>query len=338
VIELWFVFLVFTLTMFAVLDGWNIGAGAVHLIVARTREERREAIAALGPLWSWHEVWLVAAGGTFLLAFPRVMAIAFAGFYLALWMLLWALVLRGIAIEVGGHLRDELWESAWDVAFEAASVVLAILLGAAIGNVIRGLPLDATLRLHMPLFTSFGVRGPVGILDWYTVSTAVFTLILLAAHGASYLVTGTTGALRDRTIRQARRAWSAAAVLFPIVTWQTRLVRPDLFGLMLRRPLAWLALALACAGVCLVWRALRRDDVGGLLPGSSAILVGLLGALAAAVFPVILHSTISPQYALTAYNGAAGGRGLWLGLFWWPVAAALAVVYGVVVHRGHAHR
>jgi cytochrome bd ubiquinol oxidase subunit II len=321
-----------------VLDGWNIGAGALHLIVARTRQERRDVIAALGPLWSWHEVWLVAAGGTFLLAFPSVMATAFAGFYLALWMLIWAFVLRGIAIEVGGHLHDELWESAWHVVFAASSVVLALLLGAALGNVIRGLPLDATRRLSMPLFTDFGVRGQVGILDWYTVSTAVFTLVLLAAHGASYLVTRTIGPLRDRTIRRARRAWSAAAVLFPIVTWLTWVVRPDLFGLMTRRPLAWLAIALLGGGACLLWRALRRDDVPGLLPASSAILVGLLGALAAGVFPEILHSTLAPEHGLTAYNGATAGRGLWLALLWWPVAAVLAIGYAAVVHRGHMAR
>jgi cytochrome d ubiquinol oxidase subunit II len=321
-----------------VLDGWNIGAGALHLIVARTRQERRDVIAALGPLWSWHEVWLVAAGGTFLLAFPSVMATAFAGFYLALWMLIWAFVLRGIAIEVGGHLHDELWESAWHVVFAASSVVLALLLGAALGNVIRGLPLDATRRLSMPLFTDFGVRGQVGILDWYTVSTAVFTLVLLAAHGASYLVTRTIGPLRDRTIRRARRAWSAAAVLFPIVTWLTWVVRPDLFGLMTRRPLAWLAIALLGGGACLLWRALRRDDVPGLLPASSAILVGLLGALAAGVFPEILHSTLAPEHGLTAYNGATAGRGLWLALLWWPVAAVLAIGYAAVVHRGHTAR
>ena len=108
-VELWFGFLCLTLTLFAVLDGWNIGAGALHLIVGRSASERREIVAALGPLWSWHEVWLVAFGGTFLLAFPAVMATAFAGCYLALWFVLWSLILRGISLEVGGHSDDPLW-------------------------------------------------------------------------------------------------------------------------------------------------------------------------------------------------------------------------------------
>ena len=117
--ELWFALLCLTLILFVVLDGWNIGAGVLHLIVAKSDRERRQVIAALGPTWSWNEVWLVAAGGTFVLAFPRIMAVSFAGFYLALWLVLWSFVLRGISIEVGGHIHDTLWQSAWDFVFAA---------------------------------------------------------------------------------------------------------------------------------------------------------------------------------------------------------------------------
>src|SRR5262245_12953770 len=97
-VEIWFALLCFMLIRFVVLDGWDMGAGALHLIVAKNPIERREVIAAIGPLWSWHEVWLVGAGGTFLLAFPAILAAAFSGFYLALWMVLWTFVLRGISI------------------------------------------------------------------------------------------------------------------------------------------------------------------------------------------------------------------------------------------------
>src|SRR5262245_53834810 len=131
-VETWFALLAFMLTVFVVLDGWDIGAGVLHLIVARTQTERREVIAAIGPLWSWHEVWLVAAGGTFVLAFPSVMAAAFSGFYLALWLALWALILRGVSIEVGGHIPDRMWQAWWDFVFTASNVMLAIVFGAAL--------------------------------------------------------------------------------------------------------------------------------------------------------------------------------------------------------------
>jgi cytochrome bd-type quinol oxidase subunit 2 len=151
--ELWFGLLCFLLTIFVVLDGWNIGAGVLHLIAGRTASERREIIAAIGPSWSWHEVWLIAFGGTFLLAFPKVMATSFAGFYLALWFVLWAFILRSVSIEVGGHIFDRLWQSWWDFVFAVSSVVLAVLFGAALGNVIRGVPLDESGKFSMSLFT-----------------------------------------------------------------------------------------------------------------------------------------------------------------------------------------
>ena len=175
------------LTMFVVLDGWDIGAGALHFLVAKNDPERRQVIAAIGPLWSWHEVWLVAAGGTFVLAFPELMAVSFSGFYLALWMVLWSFVLRGISIEVGGHINDSLWRSGWNFVFAASNVLLAILFGTALGNVIRGVPIDGSGMFTMSLFTDFTTRGRVGILDWYTLSVAVFATVLLSAHGATYL-------------------------------------------------------------------------------------------------------------------------------------------------------
>src|SRR5262249_10460978 len=122
---LWFAIVCFMLTMFAVLEGWDFGGGAIHLLVARQPAERREVIAAIGPLWSWHEVWLVGAGGTFMVAFPAAMAAAFSGYYLAMWIALWSFMLRGISIEVGGHLADRQWQQFWDVVFAAANILLA---------------------------------------------------------------------------------------------------------------------------------------------------------------------------------------------------------------------
>ena len=255
--ELWFGLLGFTLTMFAVLDGWNIGAGAVHWIAGRTGAERREIIAAIGPHWSWNEVWLVAFGGTFLLAFPKVMATSFAGFYLALWFVLWSFILRGISIEVGGHIHDRLWQSWWDFVFPVSSVVLAVLFGAALGNVIRGVPLDESGKFSMSLFTDFGVRGRVGILDWYTVSVAVFTTVLLSAHGATYLRLKTIGQVHQRSERLARQLWTTAFVLFAVISLETWVVRPALYGAMVERPLAWLAVAVVVAGALALFTGLR---------------------------------------------------------------------------------
>ena len=333
-VEVWFGLLCFTLIVFVVLDGWDIGAGVLHWVAGRTSAERREIVAAIGPLWSWHEVWLVAFGGTFLLAFPKVMATSFAGFYLALWFVLWSFILRGVSLEVGGHINDRLWRSWWDFVFAVSNVLLAVLFGAALGNVIRGVPLDDSGKFSMSLFTDFGVRGRVGILDWYTVSVAVFTTVLLSAHGATYLRLKTIGPLHQRSERLARQLWATAC----------RAVGCRLAGNLGRaactvRGDGRAAARLACD------RGGRGWSLGARSPGcaaqrrrrafagSCAVIVGLLAGAAVSVFPVMLHSTLAPEHSMTAYNGAAPAHGLALALIWWPVAFLLAFTYLIVIMR-----
>ena len=330
-VEVWFGLLCLTLIIFVVLDGWNIGAGLLHWVAGRTSAERREIVAALGPLWSWHEVWLLAFGGTFLLAFPKVMATSFAGFYLALWFVLWSFILRGVSLEVGGHINDRLWRSWWDFVFAVSNVLLAVLFGAALGNVIRGVPLDDSAKFSMSLFTDFGVRGRVGILDWYTVSVAVLTTVLLAAHGATYLRLKTIGPLHQRSERLARQLWAAACVLLTVVSLETWLVRPALYEAMVERPLAWLAIAVVAGGAWALITGLRGTAETRAFVGSCAVIVGLLAGAAVSVFPVMLHSTFAPEYSMTAYNGAAPAHGLAMALIWWPVAFLLALTYLVVI-------
>jgi cytochrome d ubiquinol oxidase subunit II len=334
-VEIWFALLCFTLIVFAVLDGWNIGAGIVHFGIARDAAERRAAVAALGPLWSWHEVWLIVAGGTLVLAFPRVLGVSFSGFYLALWLVLWALILRGVSVEVGGHLDDPLWESAWSFVFAASSLLLALLFGVAIGAVVRGVPLDARGSFSLPLFTDFRPDGHVGLLDWYTLSTAALTTALLAAHGAVYIGAQTQGMVQARCERWACAGWLAAAGLFLAVSVETWIVRPELFDGIRQRPAAWAACVLVAAGVGLLWSSRRALATGRGLAASSAILAGLLAAAAASVFPIMLRSTLAPAYSLTAHAGGTPARGLAIGLFWWPAAAALAFVYAFVVVSGY---
>src|SRR5580700_4311844 len=119
-IAAWYGIVGFMLIVYVALDGRNFGAGMLHWLVAKTPQERRQVIAAIGPLWTWHEVWLVGFGGTLMVSFPNVMASAFAGFYLAFFLLIWALVLRGVALEVSGQIAEPLWRTGWHVVFVAA--------------------------------------------------------------------------------------------------------------------------------------------------------------------------------------------------------------------------
>src|SRR5215468_6759017 len=208
-ITIWYIVVSFMLITYVALDGRNFGAGMLHWLVAKTPAERRQVVAAIGPFWSWHEVWLVGFGGALVAVFPRLMASAFAGYYLALFLILLGLILRGISLEVGGHINDRQWQGFWDFVFVSANFLLAILFGAAAGNLARGVPLDAAGNFSMAFFTDFGVRGNVGLLDWYTVSVAVFAVVILAAHGATYLTLKTEGPVHDRSAMWARRLWAA---------------------------------------------------------------------------------------------------------------------------------
>ncbi len=195
-----------TLTAYVVLDGFDFGAGLLHLSWRRTDAERRQVLAAIGPFWDGNEVWLLAAGGVLFLAFPRVLASGLSGFYLAIMLVLWVLILRGIAIEFRSHVDDGMWRSFWDAAFWLASTLAPVLLGAALGNLVRGVPLDANGWFSLALFDSFSPRGALGILDWYTTLAGVLALVAIAHHGALFLAWKTDGAVRERSLARAAAA------------------------------------------------------------------------------------------------------------------------------------
>jgi cytochrome d ubiquinol oxidase subunit II len=335
-IEIWYAILAFMLVIFVVLEGIDIGAGMLQYVVGKTEVERRLVITAIGPLWSWYEVWLVGFGGTLMLAFPKILAASFAGFYLALFLLLWALVLRGISIEVSGHIADPLWRTAWHFIFVASNLLLAILIGAALGNVLRGVPLNADGKFALAFFTNFNPRGNVGILDWFTVSVAIFMLVTFAAHGATALVLKTEGLVHDRSRQIAGTLWKIVLSLLLIVTIESWQVRPEMFSGMIHQPFGWLGLIFVFGGIISVFTGLHGKREMRAVIGSSAFIAGLMIAGAAGVFPVMLHSTLSPENSLSAYQNAADSHGLAVALVWWPVALILSGIYFLCLYRHYA--
>ena len=335
-IAAWYVVVSLMLIIYVALDGRNFGAGMLHWFVARTPEERRQVIAAIGPLWSWHEVWLVGFGGTLVAVFPRLMASAFAGYYLALFLILWCLILRGISIEVVGHINDRLWQGFWDFVFVFSNFLLAILFGAAAGNVARGVPLDAQGNFSMAFFTDFKARGYVGLLDWYTVSVAIFATVLLAAHGATYLVLKTEGPVHDRSATYAKYLWAAVIPLFLAVSVESWVVRPDVPARAIYNPFCWLGLLVIVVSASTLISGLSAHREMRAFLGSNFLIVGLLVTGGAAIFPVMLYSTLAPENSLTAYAVASNQTALLLASIWWPVGFALAITYFIFISRRYA--
>jgi cytochrome d ubiquinol oxidase subunit II len=329
----WFAIVWAMLAVYAVLDGFDFGVGVVHRHVARNDEERRTVLAAIGPVWDGNEVWLIAAGGVLFVAFPRVYATAFSGFYMALMIVLWLLILRGVSIEFRSHQENPLWREFWDTVFSLASALLAVVFGTALGNLIRGVPLGKEGLPGMPLFTNFRPGREPGILDWYTGLVGLFTLAALAGHGALYLVWRTSGPVRERSLAFSRDAWIAVCLLWIAATAATAWVRPEAVSGLASRPWALAFVALSVAGLFGVFLFPRRGRELAAFLSSCAFLLGLLATAMAAIYPYWLRSTLDNSYSLTAYNAASTGYGLRVALAWWVVGIALAAGYFVYLFR-----
>src|SRR5208282_2487201 len=210
---LWFMIVAVMVAAYVVLDGFDLGAGAIYLGAARTSGERRKILRAIGPVWDGNEVWLLAAGGTLYFAFPLLYASSFSGFYLPLMIVLWLLMLRGIGIELRAHMQNPVWQGFFDVIFCVSSLLLCIFFGAALGNVVRGVPLGTDHYFFEALWTNFRVGANPGILDWYTVLTGVIALVTLTAHGSLYVAIKTDGELNRRARAVALRAWPVQVLL-----------------------------------------------------------------------------------------------------------------------------
>jgi len=251
-------------------------------------------------------------------------------------LILWVLILRGISIEVRGHINDPLWQGFWDFVFAIANFLLAVLFGAAAGNQMRGVPLDAEGNFSMAFFTDFAPRGYVGLLDWYTVSIAVFTVTVLAAHGATYLTLRTEGPVHDRCSKWANYLWTAVVPLFIAISIESWKVRPNLAEYAIERPLCWIGFILIAIAACALISGLPKHLERRAFIGSNLFLVGLLATGSAAFFPVMLYSTLAPENSLTAYSVASGSKSLLLSSFWWPIGLVLATIYFVFISRRYA--
>jgi cytochrome d ubiquinol oxidase subunit II len=251
---------------------------------------------------------------------------------------LWSLILRGVSIELGGHIKNRLWQSFWDFVFVVSNLLLATLFGVAAGNLIRGVPLDVNGTFSLAFFTDFRVHGNVGLLDWYTVSIAVFTVLMLAAHGATYLMLKTEGVVHDRSAAWAKFLWAAVAPLFLAISAESWVVRPDLFPHAVHHPICWLGLLLLLVSIVMLISGLSRSEENRAFIASNLLLGSILGTGAATIFPVMLYSTLQTENSLTAYSAAASRGTLLVASVWWPISLALTTIYAVFISRRYAGR
>jgi cytochrome bd ubiquinol oxidase subunit II len=329
---LWFCLVAMMLTVYVLLDGFDLGAGAIHLLLARTDEERRQVLASVGPVWDGNEVWLIAAGGTLYFAFPALYASGFSGFYLPLMIVLWLLILRGISIEFRNHIISRVWDPFWDFLFSAASLLLAVFFGAALANVVRGVPLDSSGYFFEPLWTDFRLGEQAGILDWYTILVAALALLALVMHGALWVQLKTTDAVNQRSAKIASKAWWAVLILTAAVTPITFQVQPQVKENFVTSPWGFIFPLLAVAGIAGVRFELVRRDERKAFFASCAYLAGMLTSVVFGVYPMVLPAR-NPVYSLTVSSAKAADYGLKIGAIWWTFGVLLAAGYSVYTYR-----
>ena len=330
---LWFILVGFMLTMYVVLDGFDLGAGVIHLFAAKNDEERRLILQAIGPVWDGNEVWLIAAAGTLFFTFPLLYASSFSGFYLPLIIVLWLLMLRGVAIELRNRVPNPVWLSFWDGLFFFGSTLLAIFYGAALANVIRGVPLDKSGYFFEALWTDFNpFSANPGILDWYTILIGLMALSTLIVHGAAYIAVKVEGPLNARSRLIIRGAWALTAVLAILGTIATFAVQPQIITNFFGQPWGFIFPAIALVGfVGVIVFNFQQQDLAAFF-ASCAFIVGMLTSAAFGIFPMLLPG-VNRTYSLTIQNASASQYGQTVGLIWWIIGIILATTYFIFTYR-----
>ena len=319
----WFALIGFLITGYAILDGFDLGVGVLHLF-ARDNTERRINLNAVGPVWDGNEVWLLTAGGALFAAFPPVYATVFSGFYIALMLVLAALIFRAVSLEFRGKIESPGWQRLWDWSFGLGSLLPSILFGVAVGNILRGVPIDAN-GLYAGSFA--------GLLNPYSILMGVLSLMMFVMHGALYMTLKTDGELRSRMSRWASGAWVAFIVVYLLVTLYTIFEAPHLMEDIFTKPLLWVFLLTLLVSAAYLPMALKAQCFFRAFLSSSVSIVSAIGIAAISMYPSIVPSSIDPTYSLTAYNASSTPRTLMTMLVIALIGMPIVILYTSYIYR-----
>ncbi len=312
---IWYIIIGLLLIGYAILDGFDLGVGALHLL-SKGDTNRRIMLNSIGPVWDGNEVWLITAGGALFAAFPEVYATAFSGFYLPFMLLLIALIFRAVSIEFRSKEPSKRWRSTWDTGFSLGSIIAAILFGIAIGNVVVGFAIDAS-KVHQGSF--------LDLISPYTLLTGFFNLAMFTMHGAMYLNLKTQGDLQAQVQRWAKNAYLVFLIMFTITTAATLYLQPTMianfsFGLAdvpgeshelvrqhqtLVSVVAWLIVILNVLSIANIPRALAKDKPMQGFISSACTITAIVLLFALGIFPNMLVSNLSPDFNIDIYNGSS---------------------------------
>jgi cytochrome bd ubiquinol oxidase subunit II len=319
---IWFLLVGVLIIGYAILDGFDLGVGIIHLFT-KDENEKRINLNAIGPVWDGNEVWLLTGGGALFAAFPIVYATVFSGFYIAFMLLLAALIFRAVSFEFRKY-SEAKDKKFWDLAFSLGSLVPALLYGIAIGNILRGLPIDAKGTYHGTF---------LGLLNPYALVVGAVSLSMLVMHGAIYMTLKSEGTMQDKMVRRANKSWIIFVLLYFIATILTIFSGKWLFASIMGFPIFWVLLLLLFAAIIYIPVGLKTRKFGTTFTASSLMIASMILLMALSLFPRLVPSSIDLGYSLTIYNSSSTPRTLETMLIIALIGVPIVVGYTIWVYR-----
>lgn len=320
---IWFTIFVILATGYAILDGFDLGVGMLHLF-SKKDTERRLMLNSIGPVWDGNEVWLVTAGGALFAGFPDVYATLCSAFYVPIMLLLTGLIFRAVAIEVRSKRPMAWWRWTWDVLFSFASLVIAFGLGIVMGNLIRGIPLDSTKE-----FTGHFID----LLNPYALLMGLLTVSVFFMHGSIYVLMKTEGELHEKM-----RSWTNPAIIFFILlyamtTMATLIYMPHMMEAIQQRPIFFLIVVINILAIANIPREIQRGRDGRAFISSCVNLVLLMVLYGIGTYPNVIRAINDPtSLSLTIYNSASSQKTLEILLLIALIGIPMVISYTIAVY------
>lgn len=319
---IWFWLFSGLITGYAILDGFDFGVGILSLF-GHNEKERRIHFNAIGPVWDGNEVWLIVGGGALFAAFPAVYATVFSGFYLALMLLLAALIFRAVSFEFRNKVDSPVWRRIWDWAFGLGSLLPAILFGIAVGNILHGVPIDSNGNYSGTF---------LGLLNPYSIGVGLLSLVLFTMHGAIYLATKSNGDLQDRCQKWATHLWMAFVVIYVVITVWTWIASPFLFKGSIGNPLSIIFIIVLLGSIVYLPIFLKAGKFNRAFLLSSLIIAAMVGQMALSLYPRLVPSSIDLHNSLTIYNSSSSPLALQTMLIIALIGIPIVIVYSIFIH------
>jgi cytochrome d ubiquinol oxidase subunit II len=318
----WFIVIGVLFTGYAMLDGFDLGVGALHLFT-KNDQERRLMLNAIGPVWDGNEVWLVTGGGALFAAFPNVYATVFSGFYLAFVLLLVALIFRAVAIEFRSKQPMRWWRQMWDIGFSAGSIVSSLLIGVAMGNIAWGIPLDERGEFAG---TFWSLLGP------YPLLLGVTTLALFMMHGAIYALMKTEGPLHDRLQGWIKHCIIFFIICYAITTMATLLYVPHMAARMRAQPWLFTIALLNMFAIANIPREIHHGRDWRAFVSSCVAMGALMGLFGLEMYPNLVLGNPDVMHSLNIHNAASSPKTLGIMLTIALIGVPIVLAYTVSIY------